>query len=569
MKSNIVLCSLLALSLSVSAQSIPAYALVITEILPDPSPAVGLPAFEFVEIQNKSGAAVSLKGCKLTDGSSVATITANIILGTDSLLILCSSSAATSYQSFGNTLGLSNFPSLNNDEDRLVLLSPEGKTIHAVEYNISWFQHPLKQEGGWSLEMKDPSNPCSGKNNWGSSIHYSGGTPGKKNSLSSINPDQEPPQLLRSYAKAANKLVLVFNEPLDSNSIYKPGLYNLQPSGPKPISVKAYPPFFKEVEIEFDRNLDSNQIYEITATNIRDCSGNNLGAYHSCKAGLARQGSKGELVINEVLFNPSSDGADYIELYNSGRNILNLSNYLVCNRRDNGELYNLYPLTTETIYLFPNEYAVLTTNPAWLKLNKLVRFPSQLIYMENLPSLPDDEGILVLSDLHLKIEDELHYQHLWHHPLLVNEENVSLERISYRSPTQEKSNWGSAAANAGFGTPTYQNSLFFQGDTIQVGLKIEPRLFTPNNDGLNDRISIQIETADISSMLTISIFDVGGRPVRQLLKLQSISGQGQYFWDGLDDRNHLLARGHYWVVVELFGMGGKVKRMRELVALGR
>lgn len=569
MKSNILLSWLLALCINVSAQGIPAYALVITEIFPDPSPVVGLPPFEFVEIQNKSGSPLPLKGCKLSDGSSTATLTSSIILGPDSLLILCPSSAVGLYQAFGTCIGLSNFPSLNNDKDRLVLLSPEGKTIHAVEYDISWYQHPLKQEGGWTLEMKDPMNPCAGKSNWGSSLNYAGGTPGRKNSLLSSHPDQEPPMLLRTYSKDLNKLVLVFNEPLDSNSLWKTNQFSLQPTGSKPISVKAYPPFFQELEIEFDKNLDSNQIYEITVNNIRDCSTNLIGAYKTSKAGIASESNNRQLVINEILFNPSPEGADYVELYNSGSKILDLSKLMICNRKDNGDLYNLYPLTTQRWYLFPNSYAVVTTSPEWLQKSKLVRYPGQLIVMESLPSLPDDEGTLVLSDLNLNIIDELHYQHLWHHPLLVNEEDVSLERINYKSPTQEKSNWGSAAANAGYGTPTYQNSMFIFVDSVKIKMSVEPKLFTPNHDGQEDRVSIQVATTDNSSMLSIGIYDVGGTLVRQLVKLQSLSGMGLYFWDGLDFRDRNLARGHYWVVAEVFGMGGKVRRMRELIALGK
>jgi len=62
MKNNILLSALLSLCMHVSAQSISAYSIVITEFLPDPSPALGLPASEYVEIYNASQLPVSLKG---------------------------------------------------------------------------------------------------------------------------------------------------------------------------------------------------------------------------------------------------------------------------------------------------------------------------------------------------------------------------------------------------------------------------------------------------------------------------------------------------------------------------
>ena len=569
MKPTILFTFLLSLGLPVSSQPIATFSLVISEIFPDPTPTIGLPAFEFIEIQNTSKTSINLKGCKLTDGSSTATINTSISVGADSCLILCASSAVSYYQSYGTCIGLSNFPSLNNEKDRLVLLSPEGKTIHALEYDISWYQNPFKQEGGWTLEMIDVRNPCCGKLNWGSSIHYAGGTPGKKNSLAKLNPDVELPMLLRSYAKDSKTIVLVFSESLDSNSTTALSNYAIQPIGAKMVRTNAIAPFFQEVELELDKPLDSNLIYSITAMNVRDCSGNPIGGYHTCLTGISRSFNSGDLLLNEVLFNPPAGGEDYVELYNAGKSIIDLSKLMLCNRKTTGELYNFLPLSSKSWNLFPDCYAVLCVDPDGLKRNKLVKNPSQLIQIEQLLSLPDDEGNLVLCDANLHVYDELHYHHLWHHPLLVNEENVALERIHYRSKTQDKNNWGSASANVGFGTPTYKNSLFINGDSLQGTLNITPELLTPDNDGRDDRVAISVETADNSSMLSISIYDAGGLLIKQLVKLQSLSGKGLYFWDGVDEKHKLVARGHYWVVADVFGRGGKTKRLRKLIAVGR
>lgn len=569
MKSNFLLLLLLKLCINVSAQSIPAYSIVINEIFPDPSPALGLPPFEFVEIYNASQLPFSLKGCKLSDGSSTATISVAFILQPDSFLILCPSSATATYQVFGSTVGLSNFPSLNNDKDRLVFLSPEGKTIHALEYELSWYQNKLKEEGGWSLEMQDPQNPCGGAKNWSASQHYSGGTPGKKNSVYKINPDQSPPMLLRSYSKDAQTLMLVFDESLDSQSVWKINNFQLQPTGPQPLSMKAQAPLFKELEVALNSKMDSQQVYRIAVANMRDCSGNYIGAYNQCFAGISKEANKDDLVLNELMFNPPPDGGDYVEVYNSSKKIIDLSHYLLCNRKTTGELYNFYPICSNPWYLFPNSHAVITTHPEWLQKNRLVKYPQQIISIDNLPSLPDDEGILVLANLNLQVLDELHYQHLWHHPLLVNEEGVALERVNYKLSTQNRLNWSSATANAGYGTPGYQNSVFILGDSLKGEMSLQPSLITPDNDGIDDRLTITVESTDISTILSISIFDLGGHLIRQLIPSQSISGKGIFFWDGLNDQFRMVARGHYWVVAELTTMGGKVKKKRGLVAVMR
>ena len=124
------------------------YDVVIDEIFADPTPEVGLPALEFVELKNISVTPLNLSGWELHDGNSTA-ILPDFILQPDSFIIVCGKSAAVPYASFGTTLGVSSFPSLDNDGDIIYLRSPENIIIHAVSYSTSWYQNELKRlEGG-------------------------------------------------------------------------------------------------------------------------------------------------------------------------------------------------------------------------------------------------------------------------------------------------------------------------------------------------------------------------------------------------------------------------------------
>ena len=155
------------------------YDVVITEFLSDPTPAVGLPESEFIELKNRSAVDYNLHNWTISNGNSSATIKVDYILKADSFLILCANSAAVSFAAFGATLGISGFPALSNDGGIIVLTTETGIVIHALQYDKSWFDNDIKASGGWSLEMKDPGNPCTGIGNWAASISADGGTPGK------------------------------------------------------------------------------------------------------------------------------------------------------------------------------------------------------------------------------------------------------------------------------------------------------------------------------------------------------------------------------------------------------
>ena len=81
---------------------------------------------------------------------------------------------------FGKVISVTNFPSLDNDADLISLFSATGKTIHAVQYTSAWYQNELKKDGGWTLEMIDTKNPCSGISNWKASLMQTGVLPAKK-----------------------------------------------------------------------------------------------------------------------------------------------------------------------------------------------------------------------------------------------------------------------------------------------------------------------------------------------------------------------------------------------------
>jgi hypothetical protein len=544
------------------------YNIIITEIMADPSPPAGLPEYEYIELKNNSSRPIDLKGFKIGDESSFASFTSSLILAPDSFLICCSNTAAVQLKSFGRCTGLSNFPSLANESDLVQLISPEGHIIHAVHYHSSWFKNDIKAEGGWSLEMINTSTPCIGSNNWSASLAPRGGTPGQRNSQPPGAPDQQAPALLHTYAIDNTTIVAVFDEPLDSISAAQTKNYILSPSAIAPTSCQPLPPAFQSVQLQFQQPLTANSIHQLTVQQLKDCAGNLIGTKHTAKAGLAAAAAAGDLVINEILFDPSPEGADYIELFNRSNKIINLQPLFSCNRNDAQQLVNTKPVSSVPVLLFPGDFVLLTENPDWVQQRYSVKDQST-IRTAALPSLPNDQGSFVLSDAAGVVIDELHYTAGWHFTLLSTSENISLERIDPSLPTQDRHNWLSAATTAGGGTPGYTNSQFKPSQVGKEKFQLSSTIFSPGLDGRDDLLLIRYQTTVPGTVGTVRIFDITGKPIRQLVSNALMGDSGQWAWDGLSETKQLLPLGIYIVQVQWFNQQGASGRWKQAVALVR
>lgn len=564
-----LLALLLLPQLTLQAQTAQRFDIIITELLPDPAPPVTLPSHEFVELKNNSTRIINLRGWKLSDGATTATINTNIEIQPDSFVIVCANAAAPSYAEFGRTIGVSSFPSLNNEADLITLHAPDGNLIHAVAYTSQWYGNPVKAAGGWALEIIDPNNPCTGAGNWTAAIHHSGGTPGKQNSVNANNRDQLPPALLRTWTMDSMTIVAAFDESMDSATAATPGHYHLDHSIGVPVAAQPVGPLFNEVILKLASHIKTDQVYQLTVQHVTDCSGNVIGMLNRVKAGLPVPAVAQAVVINELLFNPPPGGYDYIELYNRSSSIVDLRQLYVAGRSGNGALSGIQQLSTSSRLLFPGQYIVLTENAEWLQQQFGIREPAGIIELASLPSLPDDQGILAITGQQGEIIDELHYHRNWHFALLSEQDGVALERIDYSRPTQDSHNWMSAAATARFGTPGYQNSQFRADLQPQGMISLMPSLFSPDNDGVDDLATIRYQMTESGYMASITIFDAAGTPVRHLARSATLGMQGVFRWDGLDNNRQRLPVGVYVILTEIFNLQGKTKKIKNTVTLVR
>ncbi|NDK56071.1 lamin tail domain-containing protein [Pontibacter fetidus] len=537
--------------------------LIITEIMADETPAVGLPAQEYIEIYNPTEKVLSLKGIKLSDATATTTLPDVQLLPSEYAVVVPTTQAAN-FTPFGKVIGISNFPGLNNSGELLQLRRPDGKLIYAVNYSDAWYKDAAKREGGWSLEMIDVTNPCAGAGNWTASKDPKGGTPAQPNSVAAANPDNIPPTIVNATAISATQVLVRFNERLDSTQAATITNYGISPT----IAVsnaEVQGPLYTEVILTFSAPLQEKQLYTLTATNLTDCSGNLNSQPQTITFALPSLPEPGDVVINEVLFNPRPNGVDFVELVNRSNKYIDLKNWQLANTSGD-TISNLKTITIANYVLAPGQYVVLTSNPENIKTNYPAANTNAFLKMASLPSYPDDAGTIVVLQPNGKVADRFSYSSEMHFALLDDVNGVSLERIRLDGETMAN-NFHSAATTV-FATPSYKNSQSQEGMATAQVFEIEPQVFSPDGDGIDDFTTINYNTSQTGLTANITIYDAQGREVHKLVRNELLAANGYFRWDGLKQDGSKATIGYYVFYIELFGLNGEKSEFKEKVVVG-
>lgn len=537
--------------------------ILINEIMADPTPAIGLPGFEFLELFNRSNKVIDLSGYGISSGGAPQLLASYVLFPGDHL-ILCDKNNAEAFQKFGKVLPVSSFPSLSNDADDITLLGPGGNLIHSVSYNSSWYQDSKKAEGGWTLEMINPLNPCGGNENWAASQNLIGGTPGLANSVLRSQADQSSPELVRVSVGAGKpyEVILYFNKGLDIISAQNSSNYSIS-KGISIFSATLSSSDRRSIRLLLNNPLQTKVTYQVVvAKQVKDCNGNLFGSTDKLEFAIPQPIEPSDIVINEILFNPLSGGSDFLELYNKSNKVLDLGQLIIAN--SDSASNSSFSIGANRLF-FPGDHLVITPNPNDILSKYKVQNPNLLI-QNSLPSFPDDNGNVTLyvpGPTGPVIVDTFNYSSDFHHPFLRDQNGVSLERLNPENQTQNPANWHSAASSAGFATPTYKNSQFIDNLDVDDGfIEIPEKKLSPDGDGFQDFLFINFLTDKPGYQVTIRILDIEGRMVKTLAQNEIIASQGSFKWDGDTDQQTKAKVGIYLIWIQLFHTDGTVKEHR-------
>ena len=267
----------------------------ITEIMADPTPVVGLPNAEYIEILNRTQQPISTKGWRL--GTAPLP---DSVLAPGSYAILCARNSLPLLAQSGKVWGLSSF-SLNNTGATLTLRNSKGSLVFSVAYKDTWWA-PSRRNGGWALEMIDAANPCGEADNWRASTDPRGGTPNKPNSVAAPNPDRSQPVAERVEISGESQLTVYFNERLDSLASTQSGRYVLK--GRDILKTTLETPGFRTAVLALAAPLLAGQRYELTVSNLTDCAGNRLKET-TFVLGLPSKADSGDVILNVDTLRPA------------------------------------------------------------------------------------------------------------------------------------------------------------------------------------------------------------------------------------------------------------------------
>jgi hypothetical protein len=359
--------------------------------------------------------------------------------------------------------------------------------------------------------------------------------------------DNIAPELLSAKIVLPNRLLLTFSESVDkSNASF---FVSNELNSPQSVLLQND----KTIELTFDASFEKGTLYNIEINGVSDISGNVMLPLTK-KIGLPEYAEFGDLIWNELMFNAPEGGQEYVEIINISEKLIDLTNIAFASRKTDGTLNTAVTILAEN-YVAPNEVIAFALSPDSVLNYHLPTADAQVIATKNWYNLNNETATLVLCNVAKDtVYDEISYDSRWHHVLISDKKGVALERIQPNRPTQDATNWHSAASEVNFGTPGYENSQYRAlGDVIpEKVVWCDPEAFSPDNDGANDICFVRYSTEYAGFVANVAVFNPTGVKIADLARNSLLSIDGFLTWDGKTLRGTNAETGIYLLYFEMF-----------------
>jgi hypothetical protein len=154
---------------------------------------------------------------------------------------------------------------------------------------------------------------------------------------------------------------------------------------------------------------------------------------------------KGDVLVNELMYAPADDEPEWVELYNSSPDSINIKNWKISD--SNVSLRSI--ISAKDYFIPPASYLVIAKDENFISMHQGV--PSLITYFSALNNTTSDA--VVLFDIFSGSIDSVVYQPDWG-----GQNGKSLERIDGSAPGISATNWGTSLDSHG-STPGRINSI--------------------------------------------------------------------------------------------------------------
>lgn len=253
------------------------------------------------------------------------------------------------------------------------------------------------------------------------------------------------------------------------------------------------------------------------------------------------------LKINEISPRAQPEEPEWFEFYNVSSSPVNINGWRFGNNEDTAVI------TQNNVIVNQGDYFVVTKDADLFKRNH--SGINNIVKPDTWHTLDNYNDTLYIWSCNKNLVDKACYSSSWF-PGWVNQ---SIERIDVSTDGCERKTWEISQMPS----PGRPNTVLFSRSGQNPSMEIGPVPFTPNKDGKDDQLLINL-TLPAAYSAQISIYGFDGRKVRTF----SAPPVQKNYWDGNSDNGRPVPTGPFFVVAE-FKSGDKKSVIRKKGLLWR
>lgn len=450
--------------------------IVINEIMYAPK----TPEPEWIEIYNRTNQTINLKNWKIGDSQTLRTITLDFNLNPNDFAIITSKDTLLSFYPWlkAEKILIQSLPAFNNDEDAVRIYDTYGNLIDSVYYFSS-----MGGSNGFSLERISPEQSSNLTSNWGTSKSPFKATPLLKNSLTQKDTDLTisnvkfaKPVLKFSTVEITATIKNIGKTPINgfSTKIFNDTNTDNIPQNNELIAEKIFTGQINSgdsIDITFFFTPTETKTYDLIAKVSHPSDEDTLNNFYAFKIDVSYP--EKTILISEIMFAPSGDEPEWVEIYNASDNTINLKNWSISDAS-----------TKTTIakgdFLFhPREYLVLSKDSTILNFYQI---PSKII-TPLLPTLNNTEDAVAIYDNTGSKIDSVYYFGRW------GKTGFSIERIDFDDSSLDSANW-LIPTDSIKATPGRENSTKRKNFDLKIA-SVEIPKFSDYATPINVKLTVQ------------------------------------------------------------------------------